>query len=111
MKNESSHLASGMVLGLIVGACATYFIIKNKETIKRGLENMSDKVKDGVQDFAHKAKEKAEEFGEKAKNYTEKASEKVKDYVEKTAEKANKTAGSSDYKSQTYNESTTGKTY
>ena len=93
MRNEGSHLMSGMLFGALIGACATYLIIKNKGTIKRELEEVSEKVKDGVHEFGHKAKEKANAYGETA------------------YEKANKTAASSDYKSQNLNNPSTGKTY
>ena len=104
MRNEGSHLMSGMLFGALIGACATYLIIKNKGTIKRELEEVSEKVKYGVHEFGHKAKEKAEEFGERAK-------EKANAYGETAYEKANKTAASSDYKSQNLNNPSTGKTY
>lgn len=71
---------SGMLFGALIGACATYLIIKNKGTIKRELEEVSEKVKDGVHDSGHKAKEKAEEFGERAK---EKAMHTMKQLMKK----------------------------
>lgn len=104
MKNEGSHLVSGMVFGALLGACATYLIIKNQGTIKREFEHASEKVKEGVHEFGRKAKEKAEEFGERAK-------EKANEFGETAYEKSNKTAGTSDYKSQNLNNPTTGKTY
>lgn len=78
MKNESTHLMSGMLFGALIGACATYLIIKNKDSIKRELEAAGEKVKHGVHEFADKAKNKAEEFGNKAK-------EKAEEYQNKAA--------------------------
>lgn len=104
MKNEGSHLVSGMFFGALLGACATYLIIKNQATIKREFAHASEKVKEGIHEFGHKAKEKAEEFGEKAK-------EKAHEFGETVYEKSNKTAGNSDYKSQNLNNPSTGKTY
>lgn len=104
MRNEGSHLVSGMVFGALIGACATYLIIKNKGTIKREFEEVSERVKDGVHEFGHKAREKAEEFGAKAK-------EKANEFGETAYEKGNKTAAASDYKSQNLNNPSTGKTY
>ncbi len=104
MKNGSSHLVAGMAFGALLGACATYLIIKNKATLKREFEEVADKVKHGVHDMAHKAKEKAEEFGEKAK-------EKTEEFGYKAKQEANKTAGEYDFKSQNLNDKTSGKTY
>lgn len=97
MRNESSHLASGMLFGALIGACATYLIIKHKDSIKRELEYAGEKVKHGVHEFAEKAKMKAEEYGSKAK--------------EKAEEFKNKAASYSDYESQNLNDSTNGTTY
>lgn len=97
MKNESTHLTSGLLFGALIGACATYLIIKHKDSIKRELEYAGEKVKHGVHEFAEKAKVKAEEFGNKAK--------------EKADEYSNKSAGYSDYSSQNLNDTTKSKTY
>ena len=58
MKNESSNLVPGLLFGAAIGALTTYLIIKNKSSIKRGLETAGEKVKHGVHEFAEKAKEK-----------------------------------------------------
>lgn len=78
MKNESSNLVPGLLFGAAIGALTTYLIIKNKSSIKRGLETAGEKVKHGVHEFAEKAKNKAEEFGNKAK-------EKMDEYQNKAA--------------------------
>ena len=77
MKQENSHgqLVTGMLFGALVGACATYLIIRNKESIQKGWENMSGKVKDGMDHFAHKAREKADEFTHRAKEKIHNAEE------------------------------------
>lgn len=103
MKNGSSHLVAGMAFGALLGACATYFIIKNKGTLKRDFEEVADKVKHGVHDFAYKAKEKADEFGHRAK-------EKVDEFNERADEAANRAAGATDYTSQNMNDTTTSGT-
>lgn len=55
MKDEkSSHLGLGLVFGALIGAAATYLIVKNQDAIQRELE----KVKDGVKDFAARTKNK-----------------------------------------------------
>ena len=58
MKNESSNLVPGLLFGAAIGALTTYLIIKNKSSIKRGLETAGEKVKHGVHEFAEKAKTK-----------------------------------------------------
>lgn len=78
MKNENSNLVPGLLFGAAIGALTTYMIIKNKSSIKRGLENAGEKVKHGVHEFAEKAKNKAEEFGTKAR-------EKMDEYQNKAA--------------------------
>lgn len=78
MKNESSNLVPGLLFGAAIGALTTYLIIKNKSSIKRGLETAGEKVKHGVHEFAEKAKNKAEEFGTKAR-------EKMDEYQNKAA--------------------------
>lgn len=100
MKNGSSHLVAGMALGALIGAYATYFIIKHQGTLKRDFDEVAEKVKHGVHDFAHKAKEKAEEFGYKAK-------EKANEFDQKTSAAANRAEGTADAYSQDLNNSTT----
>ena len=78
MKNESSNLVPGLLFGAAIGALSTYLIIKNKSSIKRGLENAGEKVRHGMHEFAEKAKNKAEEF-------TTKAKEKIDEYQNKAA--------------------------
>ena len=78
MKSENSHLIAGMIFGALIGACSTYFIIKNQDKIKREFEHARDKVKD----FSHRAKERAEEF-------TERAEEKMNEFGKNVSEKAN----------------------
>lgn len=67
MKSENSHLVAGMIFGALIGACTTYLIIKNQDSIKKGFEHARDKVKD----FSHKARERAEEFAGRAQEKEE----------------------------------------
>lgn len=66
-ENSNGHLVTGLLFGALVGACATYLIVKNKDSIRKCWEEMNEKVKDGMHQFADKAKEKADELTQKAK--------------------------------------------
>ena len=79
MKNESSNLVPGLLFGAAIGALTTYLIIKNKSSIKRGLETAGEKVKHGVHEFAEKAKNKADEYQNKAAGSTSNYANDLKD--------------------------------
>ncbi|WP_251622904.1 YtxH domain-containing protein [Odoribacter lunatus] len=95
MRNENSNLVPGLLFGALIGACATYLIIKNKSAIKRNLEAAGEKVKHGVHEFAEKAKNKVEEFGYKAK-------EKAEEYQNKAAGAFNTNKNTEETKSKAY---------
>ncbi|MDR1756156.1 MAG: hypothetical protein LBR65_04245 [Culturomica sp.] len=79
MKHENSHgqLFTGMLFGALVGACATYLIVKNKDSIQKYWEDMNEKMKDGMHRFADKANELKYKAKEKADELTQKAKEKM----------------------------------
>lgn len=58
MKNENSHVWLGMAIGALVGAAATYLIVKNKDVIKQEFENMTEKVKETIGNVTNKARGK-----------------------------------------------------
>ncbi|MDL2283315.1 hypothetical protein LJB94_02225 [Odoribacter sp. OttesenSCG-928-G04] len=72
MKEGNSHLGLGMALGALLGAAATYLIVKNKDVIRREIENMTEKVKEKMDSVRETATEKVHDAAAKVEEKTRK---------------------------------------
>lgn len=85
--HHDNHFLTGLVLGALIGAGLTFFLVSDEET-KEKIKKKGKVALDNLADIISELEEKGGEFKEKTKKLQAELEERTKDFREEVAEEA-----------------------